>query len=113
MSAEKVSQGSETAQTKKRKHQFQQKQSFNNEFFVKRLSKNIDEILKKKYKIQYNNVTFINNDSFHDRFIIIDKKKIYSCGASFKDLGKKCFAINEMDNKNYLKMLLKDIENTP
>ena len=34
MSAAKVSQGSETAQTKKRKHHFRQKQSFNNEFFV-------------------------------------------------------------------------------
>ena len=59
------------------------------------VSKNIDEKLKKKYQSQYSNVQFINNDSFHDRFIMIDRKKLYSCGASFKDLGKKCFAINE------------------
>ncbi len=59
------------------------------------VSKNIDERLKKKYQSQYSNVQFINNDSFHDRFILIDRKKLYSCGASFKDLGKKCFAINE------------------
>ena len=33
------------------------------------VSKNIDEILKKKYESQYKNINFINNDSFHDRFI--------------------------------------------
>ena len=70
------------------------------------ISKNIDVTLKKKYQSQYNNITFINNNSFHDRFIIVDKKKLYSCGASFKDLGKKCFAINKFNNKEYLKELL-------
>ncbi len=70
------------------------------------VSKNIDETLKKKYESQYNNITFINNNSFHDRFIILDRNKLYSCGASFKDLGKKCFAINEFDAEGYLKGLL-------
>ncbi len=28
--------------------------------------------------------------------IIIDNKILYHCGASFKDLGKKCFAINKL-----------------
>ena len=70
------------------------------------VSKNIDETLKKKYENQYNNITFINNNSFHDRFIILDRKKIYSCGASFKDLGKKCFALNEFNDKEYLNKLL-------
>ena len=70
------------------------------------VSKNIDETLKKKYESQYNNITFINNNSFHDRFIILDRNKLYSCGASFKDLGKKCFAINEFNDKEYLDKLL-------
>ena len=70
------------------------------------VSKNIDEILKKKYESQYSNITFINNNSFHDRFIILDRNKLYSCGASFKDLGKKCFAINEFNVEEYLNMLL-------
>ena len=73
------------------------------------VSKNIDEILKKKYESQYNNVTFINNSSFHDRFIILDRNTLYSCGSSFKDLGKKCFAINEFDDKEYLDKLLKKL----
>lgn len=70
------------------------------------VSKNIDEMLREKFEKQYNNITFINNNSFHDRFIILDRCKLYSCGASFKDLGKKCFAINEFDTEKYLDMLL-------
>ena len=73
------------------------------------VSKNINDTLKKKYSSQYKNVLFIKNESFHDRFIIIDRKKFYSCGASFKDLGKKCFAICSNDNKEYLEELLKVI----
>ena len=74
------------------------------------VSKNIDEILKKKYESQYSNIKFINNSSFHDRFIILDRNKLYSCGSSFKDLGKKCFAINEFNDKEYLIKLLKIID---
>jgi len=74
------------------------------------VSKNIDGLLKKKYESQYSNITFINNDSFHDRFIILDRRKLYSCGASFKDIGKKCFAINEFNDKEYLTKLLKILD---
>ena len=74
------------------------------------VSKNISEALKEKYESQYDNVTFINNNSFHDRFIIIDKNKLYSCGASFKDLGKKCFAINEFKERFYLNEILKILD---
>ena len=74
------------------------------------VSKNIDEILKKKYESQYGNIKFIDNNAFHDRFIILDKNKLYSCGASFKDLGKKCFAINEFKEKFYLNEILKILD---
>ena len=73
------------------------------------MSKNINEELKKKYLSQYQNINFIYNNSFHDRFIIIDKKDLYHCGSSFKDLGKKCFAINKIDNEEWLNELLKRI----
>ena len=73
------------------------------------ISKNIDEILIRKYNSQYNNVRFINNNSFHDRFIIIDRKILYHSGASFKDLGIKCFGINRIEDKKYLSMLLEEI----
>ena len=74
------------------------------------LSKNIDEILKKKYESQYSNVTFLNNDKFHDRFVLIDRCKLYSCGASFKDLGKKCFAINEIKTKEIINIFVSKLE---
>jgi hypothetical protein len=49
-----------------------------------------------KYKIEYANVTLKIMNKIHDRFIIIDNKTLYHCGASFKDLGTKCFAISKI-----------------
>lgn len=74
------------------------------------ISKNFDDILVKKYNSEYSNIEFKSLDIFHDRFLIIDRKKLYSCGASFKDLGKKCFAINEMESKKLIDDLLDKIE---
>ena len=68
-------------------------------------TKNIDNNLINKYKSQYHNIIIKINKSFHDRFIIIDNNVLYHCGASFKDLGKKCFAINKIDDINILKEL--------
>ena len=73
------------------------------------ISSNINDTLKNKYLKQYSNVTFVNNDSYHDRFIIIDRKRVFHSGASFKDLGKKCFAINELDDKDLFIELLNKI----
>lgn len=68
-------------------------------------TKNIDQKLINKYQSQYNNLKIKINNSFHDRFIIIDNTTLYLCGVSFKDLGKKCFAINRIDDINILKEL--------
>ena len=59
-----------------------------------------------KYQKQYNNINLIINNTFHDRFIIIDKNTLYHCGASFKDLGKKCFEISKIDDEDILEKLL-------
>ena len=74
------------------------------------ISSNIDKILKKKYESQYKNIEFKNNNTIHDRFIIIDKKTLYTCGSSFKDLGKKCFYIGEIEGKEILNNLLIKME---
>ena len=76
---------------------------------IKIVSSNIDSTLKKKYESQYSNVTFMNNNTFHDRFVIIDRKELYNSGASFKDLGNKCFAITKIEDKEYLETILKNI----
>ena len=73
------------------------------------VSKNVDNKLKERYEKQYNNVTFINNNSFHDRFIILDRNQLYSCGYSLKDMGKKCFSINKNNITEYLVEILKTI----
>ena len=76
---------------------------------VKIYTENIDNISKEKYEKQYNNLEIINTNIFHDRFIIIDNKVLYHSGASFKDLGKKCFAITKMEGDSILKELLNKI----
>lgn len=75
------------------------------------ISSNINDTLRDKYSKQYNNVSFINNNSYHDRFIIVDRKRVFHCGASFKDLGNKCFAINEIENRSEIEKLLKEALN--
>ena len=59
------------------------------------------------YKSQYKNIRMIINNKFHDRFIIIDRSVLYHCGASFKDLGNKCFAITKIEDGEYLNEIIK------
>ena len=73
---------------------------------IKVYTQNIDDIAKEKYELQYNNLTIITTDIFHDRFIMIDKKILYHCGASFKDLGKKCFCISVIKDEQIIKDLI-------
>ncbi|MGM9882448.1 MAG: ORF6N domain-containing protein [Bacilli bacterium] len=73
---------------------------------IKVYTENIDDIAKEKYELQYHNLTIVNTDIFHDRFIMIDKKIMYHCGASFKDLGKKCFCISKIEDEQIIKDLI-------
>ena len=41
------------------------------------------------------------------RILIIDNYILYHCGASFKDLGKKCFGINKIEDSEYIEKLVK------
>jgi len=54
-----------------------------------------------KYNKQYKNISLKTTKDFHDRFLIIDDKEIYNIGASLKDLGKKVFAFNKMEDFNH------------
>ena len=49
------------------------------------------------FNAQYSKLTVRYNESFHDRFLIVDDKELYLIGASLKDLGKKCFGFTKMD----------------
>ena len=63
-----------------------------------------------KYIKQYKNIKLIVNNIFHDRFIIIDQRLLYHCGASFKDLGKKCFDISIIHDTEILDNLLNKLD---
>ena len=74
------------------------------------ISKNLDSILINKYSKQYSNVIFINNDLFHDRYIILDRKTVYVSGMSLKDLGKKYSYMYKMNEKIFINDLVSRIE---
>ena len=51
-----------------------------------------------KYNKQYKALKCITNRTFHDRYLIIDSTKVYSIGASLKDVGHKTFNVNLMSD---------------
>lgn len=51
----------------------------------------------KAFNDQYPTLTVNHTTKMHDRFLIIDNKTLLHIGASLKDLGKKCFAFEELD----------------
>ncbi len=58
-----------------------------------------------KFNKQYPTLKIIKTNKFHDRFILIDNRKLYHIGASLKDLGKKCFAISKIKDKDYVEKI--------
>ena len=59
---------------------------------------NIQNLDIKKFNKEYPLLKVERTNKFHDRFIIIDEKEMYHVGASIKDLGKKCFGINKIED---------------
>ena len=49
------------------------------------------------FNAQYPCLAVRYNETFHDRFLIVDDKELYLIGASLKDLGRKCFGFTKMD----------------
>ena len=50
----------------------------------------------------------VNND-FHDKFIILDKEKIYHLGSSINHLGNKIFSINIIEENIVKESLINKI----
>ena len=55
-----------------------------------------------KFNSQYPQLILNHTSKMHDRFLIIDNKTVYHIGASLKDLGKKCFAFELMEESAVL-----------
>lgn len=63
----------------------------------------------KKYNEQYHNLKIIHNDTFHDRYLILDKKEIYHCGTSLNKAGNKTFSINKLEEVEVIKVLINKV----
>ena len=67
---------------------------------------NIENLDIQKFNKEYPILKVAKTNKFHDRFIIIDKKEMYHLGASIKDLGKKCFAINRIEDVEIIEKII-------
>ena len=66
---------------------------------------NVTKLDVQKFNKQYPTLKIAYTNKFHDRFLVIDNKELYHCGASLKDLGKKCFAISKIEDIEYIEKI--------
>ena len=62
-----------------------------------------------KYNKQYHNLKVIYNNTFHDRYFIIDKMQVYHCGASINRIGYKTFSINLISDEDVCNSLINKV----
>lgn len=86
--------------------------------FLKRLPQNIEKKVYKskksklanidiqKFTAQYGKVAISTIDIFHDRFIIIDDQLCYALGTSLNHMGKRVFAVNQIETKGLVEAIL-------
>ena len=67
---------------------------------------NIETLDIKKFNKEYPILKVSKTNRFHDRFIVIDNQEMYHLGASIKDLGKKCFAINRIEDTEIIEKII-------
>ena len=67
---------------------------------------NIQNIDIQKFNKEYPILKVSKTNKFHDRFIVIDNKEMYHLGASIKDLGKKCFGINKIEDEEIIEKII-------
>ncbi len=72
---------------------------------------NIQNIDIQKFNKEYPTLKVAKTNKFHDRFIVIDNKELYHCGASIKDLGNKCFGINKIEDLEIIENFTNKISN--
>ena len=62
-----------------------------------------------KYKLQYNNLEVYYDNTFHDRFFILDNQTFYHCGASVNKVGYKTSSIILLNDKEMCDLLINKI----
>ena len=86
---------------------------------IRRLKVNVFLIMKEnglisksdieKYNKQYNNLKIKYDNTFHDRYLIIDKKAVYHLGASINHAGSKTFSVNKIEEEDIIKLLVNKV----
>ena len=73
-----------------------------------------DGLLSKKdidtYNKQYNNLKVVFDNTFHDRYFILDNKILYYCGASLNRIGHKTFSIHLVSDDKISNLLIAEIK---
>ena len=62
-----------------------------------------------KYNKQYGNLRVVYDDTFHDRYFVLDEMTVYHCGASVNRIGYKTFSINRISDKRVCDLLIERI----
>ena len=63
-----------------------------------------------KYNKQYKNLKVKFDNSFHDRYFILDRKTVYHCGASINRIGYKTFSITLIGDDEVCNLLLNKVK---
>ena len=70
----------------------------------------ITKIDIKKYNVDYHNLSIYYDDTFHDRYFIIDKEKIYHSGNSINHIGYRKSSIDVIGDENIKKLIVYDVK---
>ena len=62
-----------------------------------------------KYNKQYHNLKVYYDNTFHDRYFILDDKKIYHCGSSINRIGYKTFSITLIGDNEINRLLINKV----
>ena len=58
-----------------------------------------------RYNKQYKNLKVIYNNTFHDRYFVLDEEVVYHCGTSINRIGYKTFSINLISDEDVCDLL--------
>ena len=62
-----------------------------------------------KYNKEYHNLIVKYDNTFHDRYFILDNSIVYHCGASINRIGYKTFSITKIGDKQVIEALITQI----
>ena len=62
-----------------------------------------------KYNKEYHNLIVKYDNTFHDRYFILDNSIVYHCGASINKIGYKTFFITKIGDKQVIEALITQI----